>query len=533
MSVKKKFTRDFFENQLEIMCSNKYSYQSQSMDDDFDDIDELLWKTEKLISVNMLSSNSNDEIASSGVNYIQLINNYPIVDETEKYVDRRFSSQMIIREFFGIDYSYDDYDDYVDYDGFFECYYHLPKYTYYDELANKTRNISGFDIVDNNGKSYVKQISSKLYVTLGGNIIRQYGYNVEYDEYGSIAVAPSCDAINKQGKILLSLKNTDIILETDEKCFIALPSNYGYGMHFYDSAGKRISKIEYDINNSISVDAQGKYVINNKYVIDIRQNKISELEHDDIRRKYEKVLASVNNKVLGQNLLDLELCYVKNNKIDYVIEKLSFAESVLSMDFQARTECSYERICDENIIVKNSDGKRGMLNKSTLTYTVPCKYEMLTSFYVFYFEIGYRENLEGKKVKSANYAYFKDGKYHGYIDETGNEVVRVDASSYNTIIPSPCNHLFKVRKMRKYGYVDSYGKNVIDAVYSYVGFFYDGYALALMEYHGREFGDPPVPALAFDIHGNINKEKSEEFTKYYHDIAQARAFEDLKRSCME
>ena len=116
MSVKKKFTRDFFENQLEIMCSNKYSYQSQSMDDDFDDIDELLWKTEKLISVNMLSSNSNDEIASSGVNYIQLINNYPIVDETEKYVDRRFSSQMIIREFFGIDYSYDDYDDYVDYD---------------------------------------------------------------------------------------------------------------------------------------------------------------------------------------------------------------------------------------------------------------------------------------------------------------------------------------------------------------------------------------------------------------------------------
>ena len=52
MSVKKKFTRDFFENQLEIMCSNKYSYQSQSMDDDFDDIDELLWKTEKLISVN-------------------------------------------------------------------------------------------------------------------------------------------------------------------------------------------------------------------------------------------------------------------------------------------------------------------------------------------------------------------------------------------------------------------------------------------------------------------------------------------------
>lgn len=119
MSVKKKFTRDFFENQLEIMCSNKYSYQSQSMDDDFDDIDELLWKTEKLISVNMLSSNSNDEIASSGVNYIQLINNYPIVDETEKYVDRRFSSQMIIREFFGIDYSYDDYDGYVDYDGFF------------------------------------------------------------------------------------------------------------------------------------------------------------------------------------------------------------------------------------------------------------------------------------------------------------------------------------------------------------------------------------------------------------------------------
>lgn len=89
------------------------------MDDDFDDIDELLWKTEKLISVNMLSSNSNDEIASSGVNYIQLINNYPIVDETEKYVDRRFSSQMIIREFFGIDYSYDDYDGYVDYDGFF------------------------------------------------------------------------------------------------------------------------------------------------------------------------------------------------------------------------------------------------------------------------------------------------------------------------------------------------------------------------------------------------------------------------------
>ena len=32
------------------------------------------------------------------------------MDETEKYVDRRFSSQMIIREFFGIDYSYDDYD---------------------------------------------------------------------------------------------------------------------------------------------------------------------------------------------------------------------------------------------------------------------------------------------------------------------------------------------------------------------------------------------------------------------------------------